>query len=174
MRIIAGQWRGRRIEAPPGELVRPTRDRIREAWMSIVHHALPDARVLDLCAGSGALGLEALSRGAAQVDFVEQSPRALTVLRANLDRLGGHPGAAIHRDDAVRWVEACAAGHYDVAFADPPYDSAVADALVRRWLEVPFAHLLGIEHAAGRSLPPGGTTRRYGTTALTFYRSPTT
>jgi 16S rRNA (guanine966-N2)-methyltransferase len=148
MRIIAGQWRGRRIEAPPGALVRPTRDRIREAWMSTVHHDLPDARVLDLCAGSGALGLEALSRGAGQVDFVEQSPRALSALRANLDRLGGHPGAAIHRDDAVRWVEACAAGHYDVAFADPPYDSDVAEALVRRWLEVP------LRIGWGSSMPP--------------------
>ena len=90
MRIIAGQWRGRRIEAPPGELVRPTRDRIREAWMSIVHHDLPDARVLDLCAGSGALGLEALSRGASQVDFVEQAPRALNA-RHRTTRRGSQP-----------------------------------------------------------------------------------
>lgn len=171
MRIIAGQWRGRRIEAPPGELVRPTRDRIREAWMSIVHGDLPEARVVDLCAGSGALGLEALSRGAATVNFVEQSPRALAALRGNLERLGGHAGASVHRDDAVRWVEGCEAGQYDVAFADPPYDSAVADALVRRWLAVPFAHIFGIEHAAGSPLPPGGDTRRYGSTALTFYRS---
>lgn len=88
MRIVAGRWRGRKIEAPAGDLVRPTGDRVRESWMSIVHSVLPDARVLDLCAGSGALGLEALSRGAAACDFVEMALPAVRVIEENLERLG--------------------------------------------------------------------------------------
>lgn len=171
MRIVAGRWRGRRIGAPAGDLVRPTGDRVREAWMSIVHHLLPDARVLDLCAGSGALGLEALSRGAATCDFVEQAPRALRTIEANLAALGGHPGARIVREDAVRFVRALAPGAYDVAFADPPYAGDTARALAEQWLAVPFAHCLGIEHDAGTRLPGGGETRRYGAAAITLFRS---
>lgn len=170
MRIIAGRWKGRRIEAPPGETVRPTGDRVREAWMSIVHPVLPDARVLDLCAGSGALGLESLSRGAAQCDFVEQAPRALKALQNNLDLLGGHVGARIHRDEAVRFVAGLTAGSYDVAFADPPYATDIAEQLVAQWLAVPFATVLGVEHSSTVRLAAGGDTRRYGTTALTFFR----
>lgn len=171
MRIVSGRWRGRRIEAPEGELVRPTGDRVRESWMSIVHHLLPDARVLDLCAGSGALGLEALSRGAAHCDFVEKSPKVFPVLQANLAALGGHDGAVLHREDAVRFATAQAAGAYDVAFADPPYATEIAQQLVAQWLETPFAHVLGIEHASTLALPAPGRTRKYGTTSLTFYHS---
>ena len=171
MRIVAGRWKGRRIEAPAGDLVRPTGDRIRESWMSIVHSVLPEARVLDLCAGSGALGLEALSRGAAACDFVEQSTSALTVIRANLEKLGGHDGATMHREDAVAFVGRLDALAYDVAFADPPYASSVGLELVQRWLDVPFAAVFGIEHAASVRLPAPGQTRKYGSTALTFFRA---
>jgi len=171
MRIVSGKWRGRKIEALEGDLVRPTGDRVRESWMSIVHHLLPDARVLDLCAGSGALGLEALSRGAAHCDFVEKSAKVFPVLQANLAALGGHPGAVLHREDAVGFVAAVGAGAYDVAFADPPYATDIAAGLVERWLAEPFAHILGIEHASNLSLPAPGRTRRYGTTSLTFYHS---
>ena len=171
MRIVAGRWRGRRIEAPEGEAVRPTGDRVRESWMSIVHGLLPDARVLDLCAGSGALGLEALSRGAASCDFVEKASKSIAVIQANLEALGGHAAATIHRDDAVRFVSTLAAGSFDVAFADPPYDSGIGDQLVERWIAVPFAHVFGIEHSSSVSMPAPGRTRRYGRTALTFYYS---
>ncbi len=170
MRIIAGRWKGRRIVAPPGDLVRPTGDRVREAWMSIVHALLPDARVLDLCAGSGALGLECLSRGAAACDFVEQSPRVLKVLQGNLEALGGHPGAAVHRDEAVRFASRLPAGAYDLAFADPPYDAPTAQLLVECWMAVPFAAVLAVEHSSAVALPAIGETRRYGSTALTFFR----
>lgn len=139
--------------------------------MSIVHHQLPEARVLDLCAGSGALGLEALSRGAARCDFVEKSPKALAVIASNLTALGGHPGAVLHRDDAVKFVAALGAGSYDVAFADPPYASDVGVRLVQRWLEEPFAHVFGIEHSASEPLPAPGRVRRYGSTAITFYHA---
>ncbi|MCZ8205639.1 16S rRNA (guanine(966)-N(2))-methyltransferase RsmD [Gemmatimonas sp.] len=170
MRIIAGRWKGRRLAAPPGDLVRPTADRVREAWMSMVHPLLPDARVLDLCSGSGALGLESLSRGAAHCDFVEQAPRALKVLQANLDALGGHSGAVIHRGEAVHFVEHLRPGSYDVAFADPPYASDTARRLAEQWLAVPFAAVFAVEHSSSVALPTMGETRRYGTTALTFFR----
>ncbi len=170
MRIIAGRWKGRRIEALAGDIVRPTGDRVREAWMSIVHPILPDARILDLCAGSGALGLESLSRGAAQCDFVEQSPKVLKVLEGNLAVLGGHPGAAIHRDEAMRFVQGLGAGAYDVAFADPPYAGDLAQRLAEQWVAVPFATVFAVEHSSLVSLPSIGETRRYGSTALTFFR----
>ncbi|MES2522939.1 MAG: 16S rRNA (guanine(966)-N(2))-methyltransferase RsmD [Gemmatimonadota bacterium] len=171
MRIVSGRWRGRRIEAPEGDLVRPTGDRVRESWMSIVHHLLPDARVVDLCAGSGALGLEALSRGAASCDFVEKSTRSISVIQANLMALGGHPAAIIHRDDAVRYTAALPAASFDIAFADPPYGTDIGAALVARWLDAPFAHVFGIEHASSVAMPAPGRTRRYGSTSLTFYYS---
>src|SRR5215208_3846107 len=88
VRIVAGRWRGRRIDAPKDERVRPTGDRVREAWMSILNPWLAGARVLDLFAGSGALGLEALSRGAEVVDFVDVSPKSIAALRANAEALG--------------------------------------------------------------------------------------
>ena len=169
MRIVAGRWRGRRIKVPSGP-VRPTADRVREAWMSIVNPLLPDARVLDLFAGSGALGLEALSRGAASVDFVETAPQALRTLRENAETLGAAPSVTIHRVDATRFLETIEAGVYDVAFADPPYRKGLAEAVAQRWLAVPFAALLGVEHAATEVMPEGGDTRRYGDTAITFYR----
>lgn len=171
MRIIAGRWKGRRISAPLGDAVRPTGDRVREAWMSIVHPLLPDARVLDLCAGSGALGLEALSRGAAECDFVEQSPRVLRVLQQNLEALGNPPGARVHRDDAVRFVSGLPAGRYDVAFADPPYAADTARLLVEHWIAVPFAAVFAVEHSSTLAMPAIGETRRYGSTALTFFRA---
>jgi 16S rRNA (guanine966-N2)-methyltransferase len=140
--------------------------------MSIVHQLLPEARVLDLCAGTGALGLEALSRGAAQCDFVEQSSEAVAVIRANLDKLGGHPGAQLHRDDAVRFAGRLSPGAYDVAFADPPYATETVQQLVECWMAVPFANVFGLEHSSSVVLPAIGETRRYGSTSLTFFRTP--
>jgi 16S rRNA (guanine966-N2)-methyltransferase len=170
VRIVAGRWRGRRIEAPGGRTVRPTADRVREAWMSIVHLYLPDASVLDLFAGSGALGLEALSRGARSASFVEADARALRALRANLELLGAAESAEVHRADVVRFIGRLPAFAYDVAFADPPYRQGLAHAVAARWTEVPFARLLGVEHESGAEMPAGGVTRRYGTTAITLYR----
>ena len=141
--------------------------------MSIVHPRLPDARVLDLFAGSGALGLEALSRGAGHADFVELAPRSLAALRANIATLGAEPWATIHRADALRFVEHLPTAGYDVVFADPPYRLGMAVRLVERWLTAPFAAVLGVEHAADETLPEGGDTRRYGDTAITFFEAAT-
>ena len=171
MRIVAGRWRGRQIKAPPDDAVRPTSDRVREAWMSIVSPALPGARVLDLFAGSGALGLEALSRGARSVDFVETAPEALRALRENAELLGAGDEMTIHRRDAIAFLDTLGAGSYDVAFADPPYRRGLSEEVARRWLATGFAHVLGVEHASTEAMPGGGTTRRYGTTAITFYRA---
>ena len=170
MRIVAGKWRGRRIEAPRDDRVRPTGDRVREAWLSIVNPHLPDARVLDLFAGSGALGFEALSRGAQHVDFVDIAARSLSAIRANADSLGAGEDATIHRADALAFVRHLAAGAYDVAFADPPYDLGIATRLAEQWRAVPFAALIGIEHRASETLPGDGDVRRYGGTAITLYR----
>jgi len=172
MRIVAGRWRGRTIAAPTGREVRPTADRVREAWMSIVGPLLPGARVLDLFAGSGALGIEAVSRGAAAADLVEIAPASLRAIQANVDALGAGDAVRIHRKDALRFVDGLEAGAYDVAFADPPYDLGLATAVAERWLAVPFAGMLGIEHRRAERLPGDGDRRQYGQTAITFFRRP--
>ena len=171
MRIVAGEWRGRRIAAPADPRVRPTADRVREAWMSIVGPRLEGARVLDLFAGSGALGLEALSRGASSAEFVELNAPSLRALRENIAHLGAGDRAVVRRGDALRIAESLAAGAYDVAFADPPYRLGMAERIAARWLEVPFAAVLGVEHGAKEAMPEGGETRRYGDTAITIYRA---
>ncbi len=170
MRIVAGEWRGRIIHAPDDGRVRPTADRVREAWMSIVQSELAGARVLDLFAGSGALGLEALSRGAAHATFVEVAAKSLATLRKNLETLGAGERADIQRADAIRFIERLAPNAYDMAFADPPYGLGLSLRVVQRWLVSPFAARLGVEHAARETMPAGGDTRRYGDTAITFYR----
>ncbi len=171
MRIVAGRWRGRRISAPPGSRVRPTLDRVREAWMSILQLDLPSARVLDLYAGSGALGLEALSRGAVTADFVEKDSKSIRVLRENIEALGALDVATIHRKSALPFAEALGVLAYDIAFADPPYATADAAKLAERWIDLPFSRVLSIEHAAKLAMPNGGDTRKYGSTAITFYRT---
>ena len=172
MRIVAGRWRGRRINPPDDSRVRPTADRVREAWMSIVQPYLPDARVLDLFAGSGALGLEAVSRGAAHADLVEVSSTGVRAIRANAELLGAEDQVAIHRADATRYIEKLTPNAYDVAFADPPYGHGLATAVVEWWLAVPFAGLLGVEHGSREKLPGEPDTRRYGSTAISFYSAP--
>jgi len=170
MRIVAGQWRGRRIEAPPGRDVRPTLDRVREAWMSILQKDIPGSVVLDLFAGSGALGLEALSRGAARADFIESGAKALAVLRRNIDVLAPGDKAHVRRADAISYASSLDDGAYDLAFADPPYAGGTAAKLAEVWLARPFARILSVEHDARETLPGSDDRRRYGTTAITFYR----
>ena len=171
MRIIAGEFRGRSLKPPSDRRVRPTADRVREAWFSILGPDLPGARVLDLFAGSGALGLEALSRGAEQVDFVEISKSSLDALRANIATLDAEERVRIHRADALRFISRLAPGSYDVALADPPYSTDQAAKLVEAFRARPFSAILGVEHRANVILP-GDDTRRYGDTALTFCFAP--
>jgi 16S rRNA (guanine966-N2)-methyltransferase len=174
MRIIAGRWRGHTIAAPPGHRTRPTTDRVREAWMSAVQLDLPDARVLDLFAGSGALGLEALSRGAAHATFVEKAGAPMRALQANVQKLGAGDAVNVVRGDALRFVANLEPGSFDIAFADPPYGTGAAEGLAELFQERRFAQQLWIEHRAGEPMPalPGAQTRRYGDTALTFIPAP--
>ncbi len=171
MRIIAGEFRGRSLKAAGDRRARPTADRVREAWFSILAPHLPGARVLDLYAGSGALGLEALSRGARHVDFVEMSKPSLAALRANVAALDVEDRVSLHREDALRFVERLAARAYDVALADPPYRSDHAQRLAAAFRRHPFAALLSVEHSA-RQPADGDETRTYGDSALTFLRAP--
>lgn len=138
--------------------------------MSILQHDIPDARVVDLFAGSGALGLEALSRGAAFVDFVELSSRSLDALRRNIDTLEAGGETRVHRGDAIRFVERLDARAYDMAFADPPYRLGLASRVAERWLDVKFASVLAVEHDLRETLPDGALRRNYGDTVITIYR----
>jgi len=121
MRVIAGTYGGRTLKAPPGASTRPTSDRVREALFSILGERTRDARVLDLFAGSGALGLEALSRGAQTVTFVDDDRAAIAAIKANLKAL--RTTAQVRQTDALRFLGAASAGgaQYDLIFLDPPY-----------------------------------------------------
>jgi 16S rRNA (guanine966-N2)-methyltransferase len=173
VRIIAGRWKGHRLKPLKGRGVRPTTDRVREAWMSALGARIVGARVLDLFAGSGALGLEAASRGADSVVFVERARSSLSVLRANIELLGAAELCTVVVDDAFRFLRA-APGGFDLALADPPYGTDDAARVVESFLDRPFANELWLEHAwrHSLSLPSSARTRRYGDTAVTTLTPP--
>ncbi len=125
MRIIAGTLRSRRLEAPAGLATRPTSDRLRETLFNVLAPRIDGAAFLDLYAGSGAVGLEALSRGAARVDFVERAPAALEILRANVSRLGITDGYRVHAGSVRTVLDRIAkSAAFDLVFLDPPYEAA--------------------------------------------------
>src|SRR5688572_1818962 len=138
--------------------------------MSILQPEIPGARVIDLYAGSGALGLEALSRGAESADFVDVGQASIKMIREHGATLGALDRMRSHRAEALKYAQKLAAGAFDVAFADPPYNLGMAPRLAAHWLRVPFANILGIEHDAHEVVPEGGDTRTYGGTAVTIYR----
>jgi 16S rRNA (guanine966-N2)-methyltransferase len=156
---------------PKDARVRPTADRVREAWMSILGEELADARVLDLFAGSGALGLEALSRGAASVTFVELNPPSLRALDQNITALGVQKSVTVHRGDALRYAERLSGGEFELVLADPPYTTDQASRLVSLFRQKPFGRILSVEHRSDLALD-GNDTRRYGDTAITFCYAP--
>jgi 16S rRNA (guanine966-N2)-methyltransferase len=171
VRITGGEFRGRRLVIPKDSRVRPTGERLREAWMSILQDSIPGARVLDLFAGSGALGLEALSRGANAVEFSEMSTGSLTALRSNIEALGVASRVRVHRGDAMKLAEKLPPAAFDVVMADPPYTIDYAGRLVALFRQTPFARILSVEHRASDAVP-GDDTRRYGDSALTFCFAP--
>ena len=142
--------------------------------MSIVNPRIPGACVVDLFAGSGALGLEALSRGAAHVTFVERSRGAVRVLKWNIRELGAEDVTTVVQGDAVAHVRSLAPLRYDLALADPPYDRGYAFQLFASYGRQPFARELWVEHHPKEALPldTGAIQRRYGDTALTGVTPP--
>jgi 16S rRNA (guanine966-N2)-methyltransferase len=175
VRIVAGAAKGRRLQVPKGDEVRPTADRVKEALFSSLQPSLPGARVLDLYAGSGALGLEALSRGAVQATFVERANASLTALRRNIE-LVGLPGATVVSDDAARALRGeLPGGPFDLVLADPPYrlpKAQLAELLARLVGHLAPGATVIVERAARDGAPPWpaelrpGDPRRYGDTAL--------
>ena len=129
MRVIAGSARGRRLSAPSGRSTRPTSDRVREALFSSLASDVPGAYVLDLFAGTGALGIEALSRGASGATFVERDAGVIPILRANLETTGVGDRAEVVRLDAAAFVQRSPRQPYDVVLCDPPYDHPLTDIL---------------------------------------------
>ena len=169
MRIVAGKWADRALVSPAGR-VRPTAEAVRTACMELLADDLAGARLLDLFAGTGALGLEALSRGARYCDFIENGPSAIHALKANVAAMRVGKRARIFDRDAIPFVERLPARAYDIAFADPPYGSRKLDRVLRRWIEVPFASILAVEHAPDQELPVRGRTRQVGETLITIVR----
>jgi 16S rRNA (guanine(966)-N(2))-methyltransferase RsmD len=175
MRIIAGVHRGRRIDAPNWAGVRPTSDRLRETLFNILAPRIEDARVLDGCAGTGAVGIEALSRGAAHVTFVDADRRAIELVTRNLARCGIASGHAIIRADLASAGGRFSRAAFDLVFLDPPYDTDPAEMMqaAGEWLDE--AGLLVVEHAKRRAMPERANllrqTRRVaaGDSVLTFY-----
>ena len=129
------------------------------------------ASIADFYAGTGALGLEALSRGAKRVDFVESNPEALHALKANVAKFHARDRTRIFKRDVLPFVEGIEPPGYDVAFADPPYQSKQAVRIAERWLAAPFSTLLVVEHASTLELPPGGRAHRFGDTTVTVFRA---
>ncbi len=179
MRVIAGKAKGRRLSVPRRKGVRPTSDYLREALFDILGPSMPGARFLDLYAGSGAVGIEALSRGAAQVVFLEQDAGCLRVLRENLEGAGLEPRQVI-AGDVLRILPRLArrGEGFDIIFLDPPYGSGLArrtlDMVASGDLLLPQG-LVIVEHFAKETLPPqvGRLQRirekKHGQTMLTFY-----
>jgi 16S rRNA (guanine966-N2)-methyltransferase len=170
-RIVSGRFGGRRLQVPKDARVRPTAERVREAWLAILGPELDGARVLDLFAGSGALGLEALSRGAAHATFVEMHAPSLAAIKANIASLGTEADTTIRRGDAMRFAEGLAPLAYDIALADPPFTVDYAPRLADLWREQPFASILAVEHPPTLTLP-GAEVRRWGDIAVSFFRAP--
>jgi 16S rRNA (guanine966-N2)-methyltransferase len=169
LRIVGGRWAGRDLVSP-GAGVRPTSEPVRDRWLALLEGELEGARVLDLFAGTGALGLEAMSRGASRVDFVENGPASLHALKANVAAFRLGKKARIFKRDVIPFVEALDAGSYDVAFADPPYGSRKLDRVVEQWMRVPFSRILTVEHDRGHQVP--GRAKHYdvgGQTRVSVY-----
>ncbi|WP_368561940.1 16S rRNA (guanine(966)-N(2))-methyltransferase RsmD [Pseudoxanthomonas sp. UTMC 1351] len=121
IRIIGGRWRGTKLSVPDSPGLRPSSDRVRETLFNWLMPKLPGARVLDLFAGTGALGLEAMSRGAAQAVLVERDPALVRNLRETVERLAAQPNVQVVAQDAMAWLASAPAGTFDIAFLDPPF-----------------------------------------------------
>ncbi len=138
--------------------------------LDLVTADVAKARVLDLFAGTGALGLEAISRGALSADFVEFRPASLHALRANIAALRLRERTRIFKRDAIPFAAALRADSYDIAFADPPYGSKMLDMVLESWRATRFSRIFVVEHAATHEMPPGASRRTIEETSVTVYR----
>ncbi len=170
MRIIAGKFADRTLTSPNDFRVHPTAELVRGEMLRMLKPDLAGARVLDLFAGTGALGLEAISRGARNADFVETRPASLHALRANIAALRLNKFTRVFKRDALPMVAAMVADSYDVAFADPPYGSKMLDRVLESWHTTRFSRVLAVEHARDHDLPLGDDRRRFDTSTITIYR----
>jgi len=172
LRVSGGEARGRRLKAPKN--IRPTQGMVKQAIFNMVGPRIEGATVVDLFAGSGALGIEALSRGASRVTFVDQQPRGLAILRQNLDALGFKDRSDVIRGDVVHWLEAgpSVLGAADFVFLDPPYDDAVLDRVLKVLDRIVTPSSVFVEHSKRQQLPELSRLRvdrerRYGDTVVT-------
>jgi 16S rRNA (guanine966-N2)-methyltransferase len=180
MRIVGGEFRGRPIAGPRNDAIRPTTDRTREAVFNVLAHRfagrLEGARVIDLFAGTGALGLEALSRGAAHSLFIEESAEGRGLIRTNIEALGLQGRTKIFRRDATRLGEAGTIPPFDLLFADPPYGKGLGERALQAaraggWLK--SGALCVLEEQASAAFDPGpgfsiADERNYGDTVIRF------
>lgn len=180
MRIVGGAFRGRPLASPRSDDIRPTTDRTREALFNVLGHAYADrlegARVLDLFAGTGAFGLEAMSRGASYCVFIEESAEGRGLIRTNVETFGLQGRTKVFRRDATALGDAGTIAPFDIVFADPPYGKGLAEralvaAMAGGWLK-PDALVLVEEATASPFLAPAGLVvvdrRDYGDTSVTF------
>ena len=151
--------------------MRPTAEHVREALLDMLGADVKDARVLDLFAGTGALGLEALSRGARSADFVELKPDSLHALRANIASLRLRERTRVFKRDAIPFAAALEPDSYDIAFADPPYGSRKLDRVLESWRQSHFARILAVEHARTHHVPDGASRRVFEETVVTIFRA---
>ena len=178
MRVIAGDAKGRRIKAPTGSSIRPSSEKVRSAIFSIVESAGVDlSRVLDLYAGTGALGIEALSRGAGWVDFVEQDPRHAAAIKANLAATGLGARAHVCREPVAKAIGSLE-GEYGVVFMDPPYGDDNVGSVLRLLAASPVVGagtVIVVEHSRHQALEPGygdfilSKERKYGETIVSIF-----
>ena len=176
LRVVGGEARGRRLKTPKG--IRPTQGIVKEAIFNLVGPAIDGVHVLDLFAGSGALGIEALSRGAAAVTFVDREPRGLAILRQNLDALELKARANVVRGDVVRWLESSPEQIKQAGFVfmDPPYEDPVLDRALKAIDREVTGAIVVVEHSRRQELPSLARLqvdrqRRYGDTVVTVLRA---
>lgn len=172
MRIVGGKYAGRALTSPADFRVRPTAEHVRAGVLDELTLDLPDASMLDLFAGTGALGLEALSRGAKRCDFVETRPASLHALKANIVTIRMKERSRVFKRDAVPFAAALTTGAYDLVFVDPPYGSKMLDHVITAWLEKKFSRILVCEHERHHSLPNGAKRLDFGETVVSIYRLP--
>ena len=179
MRVISGTARGRKLKEPDGRRVRPTTDKVKESMFNIVQFQIQDAAVLDLFAGSGQLGIEALSRGAESVTFVDSARDSVKLVRENVRTAGFEDRAQIFQTDAIGFLEHC--GKFDLIFLDPPYDTDLIDRALEKIIEFDILKNDGIilcetkdDRVLGEPAAPycAGRTYHYGKIRLTVIHRP--